>query len=128
MTSGLRPAKVTVTSVALLSTFTPKGNRRTLLLPVSATHSAAYFVSKVIPFGKFSWPTRLDPKSVWPMTSMAILFVGVDEGMGGYMRILLLLVSEIKRRPSLSTVSPAALFKDSAETRTVFEVVKDCWP
>ena len=127
-TSGLRPVKVTVTSVALLSTFTPKGNRRTRLFPVSATHSAEYFVSKIIPLGVFSWPLPVDPKFDWPMTSMAELFVGVDEGMGGYMRILSFPVSEIKRRPSLSTVRPSAAFNDSAVTGAWDEVVNDCWP
>jgi len=48
-TSGVRPEKVTVTSVALLSTFNPRGNRRTLLWPASATHRELYFSSKVIP-------------------------------------------------------------------------------
>jgi len=126
--SGLRPEKVTVTSVALLSTFTPKGNRRTLLLSVSATHRAAYLVSKAIPPGRFSRPTTLARKPDWPMTSMAELFVGVDEVMGGYMRILLLPASEIKRRPSLSTVSPRGALKDSAVTGPLEKVAKDCWP
>ena len=111
-----------------MSTGTPKGNLRTLLLPESATHSVVYFVSKAIPLGLCSRLEAEEVKFGWPMTSMAELFVGVDEGMGGNMRILSLSVSEIKRRPSVSTVNPVALFNDSALTTELIEVVNDCWP